>query len=72
MANTKVLPLARKCSILQVFLQVSLLTTQLLKITKGGLQGEECLEEEAKVCFISLVQRLSSLALPSSAAPRLL
>jgi hypothetical protein len=32
-----------------MFLQVSLLTTQLLKITKEGLQEAECLEEEAKV-----------------------
>jgi hypothetical protein len=38
-----------------MFLQVLLLTTQLPKITKEGLQGAECLEEEAKVasflCF---------------------
>jgi hypothetical protein len=32
-----------------MFLQVPLLTTQLLKITKEGLQEAECLEEEAKV-----------------------
>jgi hypothetical protein len=53
-----------------MFLQVSLLTTQLPKITKEDLQEAECLEEEAKVCFISLVQRFSSSALPSSSAPR--
>jgi hypothetical protein len=32
-----------------MFLQVSLLTTHLPKITKEGLQEAECLEEEAKV-----------------------
>jgi hypothetical protein len=49
------LPLARKYFALQTFLQVSLLTTQLPNITKEGLQKAECLEEEAKVCFLSLV-----------------
>jgi hypothetical protein len=49
------LPLARKYFALQTFLQVSLLTTQVPKITKEGLHEAECLEEEAKVCFISLV-----------------
>jgi hypothetical protein len=34
---------------LQTFLQVPLLTTQLPKITREGLQEAECLEEEAKV-----------------------
>jgi hypothetical protein len=43
------LPLARKYFALQTFLQVPLLTTQLPKITKEGLHGAECLEEEAKV-----------------------
>jgi hypothetical protein len=43
------LPLARKYFALQTFLQVPLLTTQLPKITKEGLQEAECLEEEAKV-----------------------
>jgi hypothetical protein len=56
----RVLSLARKCSALQTFLQVPLLSTWLLKITRKGLQEARCLEEEAKVCFISLVQRFSS------------
>jgi hypothetical protein len=43
------LPLARKHFALQTFLQVPLLTTQLSKITKEGLQEAECLEEEVKV-----------------------
>jgi hypothetical protein len=38
-------------------LQVPLLATQLSKVTKEGLQEVGCLEEEAKVCFISLVPR---------------
>jgi hypothetical protein len=43
------LPLAQKYFALQTFLQVLLLTTQLPKITKEGLQEAESLEEEAKV-----------------------
>jgi hypothetical protein len=43
-----------------MFLQVLWLTAQLPEITKEGLQGAGCLEEEAKVCFISLVQHFSS------------
>jgi hypothetical protein len=43
------LPLAQKYFVLQTFLQVPLLTTQLPKITREGLQEAECLEEEAKV-----------------------
>jgi hypothetical protein len=54
------LPLARKCSALQTFLQVPLLAAQLSKITKEGPQEAGCLEEEVKVCFISLVPRFSS------------
>jgi hypothetical protein len=33
------------------------LTTQPPKIARENLQGAECLEEEAKVCFISLAPR---------------
>jgi hypothetical protein len=58
----------RKCSTLQTSLQVSSLTTQMPKVTKRNLLGAECLEEEAKVCFISLALRFSSSVLPSSAA----
>jgi hypothetical protein len=65
------LPLAQKCSALQTFLQVPSLATQLPKITREGLQEAGCLEEEAKVCFISLVPRFSFSALLSSAVPRL-
>jgi hypothetical protein len=43
-----------------MFLQVLLFTTQLPGITKEGLQEVGCLEEEAKVRFISLVQHFSS------------
>jgi hypothetical protein len=43
------LPLARKYFALQAFLQVPLLTIQLPKITREGLQESECLDEEAKV-----------------------
>jgi hypothetical protein len=50
-------------------LQVSSLTTQLPKITRKGLQEAGCLEEEVKVCIISLVLRFSFSVLPSSAAP---
>jgi hypothetical protein len=39
------------------FLQVLYLATQLPKITKGSLWEAEGLEEEAKVCFISLIPR---------------
>jgi hypothetical protein len=50
MANTKVYcPCHEHIFALQTFLQVPLLTTQLPKITKEGLQEVECLEEEAKV-----------------------
>jgi hypothetical protein len=51
------------------FLQVHYLATQPPKITMGSLWEAEGLEEEAKVCFISLVPRFSSSALPSSAVP---
>jgi hypothetical protein len=44
-----VLPLAQKYFASLIFLQVLLLTTQLPKITKEGLQEAEGLEEEAKV-----------------------
>jgi hypothetical protein len=44
-----VLPLAQKYFASLMFLQVLLLTTQLPKITKEGLQEAEGLEEEAKV-----------------------
>jgi hypothetical protein len=40
------------------------LATQTPKITRGW--NAESLEEEAKVCFISLILRFSSSALPSS------
>jgi hypothetical protein len=40
----------------------------MLKITKEGLQEAGCLEEEAKVCFISLTPCFSSSVLPSSAS----
>jgi hypothetical protein len=47
MANTKVYCLSAKIFFaLQTFLQVLLLTIQLLKITKEGLQEAEGLEEE--------------------------
>jgi hypothetical protein len=45
------------------------LATQLSKITKGSLWEAEGLEEEMKVCFISLILRFSSSTLPSLAAP---
>jgi hypothetical protein len=38
-------------------LQVLYLATQLPKITRGSLWEAEGLEEEAKVCFISLIPR---------------
>jgi hypothetical protein len=38
-------------------------------ITKGSLWEAEGLKEEAKVCFISLIPRFSSSALPSSTIP---
>jgi hypothetical protein len=44
------------------------LTTQLLKITRGW--KAEGLEEKAKLCFIPLIPRFSSSALPSSTVPR--
>jgi hypothetical protein len=71
MANTKsVLPLAQKNVLhYKYFLQVLYLATQPSKITRESLREVECLEEEAKVCFISLTPRFSSLVLPSSAAP---
>jgi hypothetical protein len=50
-------------------LLVICLATQLSKITKGSLWEVEGLEEEAKVCFISLILRFSSSALPSSVIP---
>jgi hypothetical protein len=50
-------------------LQVLYLATQLPKITKGSLLEAQGLEEEAKVCFISLIPRFSSSALPSSTVP---
>jgi hypothetical protein len=53
-----------------MFLAGFYLTTQLLKITRRW--EAEGLEEEAKVCFIPLVPRFSSLALPSSIVPGLL
>jgi hypothetical protein len=64
------LPLAQK-NILhyKCFLQVLYLATQLPKITKGSLWEAEGLEEEAKVCFISVIPRFSSSVLPSSAVP---
>jgi hypothetical protein len=40
------------------------LATQLPKVTRGW--EVEGLEKEAKVCFISLIPRFSSSALPSS------
>jgi hypothetical protein len=51
------------------FLQVLYLATQLPKITRESLWEVEGLEEEAKVCFISLTPHFSSSVLPSSAAP---
>jgi hypothetical protein len=50
------LPLAQK-NVLHYrrLLQVLYLATQLPKITKGSLWEAEGLEEEAKVCFISLI-----------------
>jgi hypothetical protein len=45
----KHIPLAQKYFALQTFLQVLLLTTQLPKIAKEGMQEAEGLEEEAKV-----------------------
>jgi hypothetical protein len=51
------------------FLQVLCLATQLSKITKGSLWEAEGLEEEVKVCFISLIMRFSSSTLPSPAVP---
>jgi hypothetical protein len=48
------LPLTLEYFALQTFLQVSLLTTQLSMITKEGLQGAGCLEEEAKVASFLL------------------
>jgi hypothetical protein len=50
-----------------MFLAGFYLTTQLLKITRGW--KAEGLEEEAKVCFIPLIPRFSSSALPSSTVP---
>jgi hypothetical protein len=50
------------------FLQVLYLATQPPKITREGLWEVEGLEEEAKVCFISLSPHFSSSVLPSSAA----
>jgi hypothetical protein len=38
-------------------LQVLYLATQPPKITRESLREAECLEEEAKVCFISLTPR---------------
>jgi hypothetical protein len=46
------------------------LATQPPKITRESLREAGCLEEEAKVCFISLALRFSSSVLPSSSAPR--
>jgi hypothetical protein len=51
------------------FLQVLYLATQPPKITRESLWEAEGLEEEVKVCFISLTPRFSSSVLPSSAAP---
>jgi hypothetical protein len=45
------------------------LATQPPRITRGSLWEAEGLEEEAKVCFISLIPCFSSSALPSSAIP---
>jgi hypothetical protein len=65
------LPLAQKNVLhYKCFLQVLYLATLLPKITKGSLWGAEGLEEEAKVCFISLILRFSSSGLPSSPVPR--
>jgi hypothetical protein len=47
-----------------MFLAGFYLTTQLPKITRG--REAEGLEKEAKVCFIPLILRFSSSALPSS------
>jgi hypothetical protein len=55
----------------KLFLQVLYLVTQLPNITKGSLWEAEGLEEEAKVCFISLIPRFSSSALPFSTVPGL-
>jgi hypothetical protein len=52
-----------------MFLAGSYLATQPPKITKGSLWEAEGLEEEAKVCFISLIPHFSSSALPSLAIP---
>jgi hypothetical protein len=40
-----------------------------LRLQKGSLWEAEGLEEEAKVCFISLIPRFSSSVLPFSAIP---
>jgi hypothetical protein len=45
----KCIALSTQYFALQTFLQVPLLTTQLSKITKEGMQEAECPEEEAKV-----------------------
>jgi hypothetical protein len=50
-------------------LQVLYLANQPPKIKKGSLWEAEGLEEEPKVCIISLIPRFSSSALPSSAIP---
>jgi hypothetical protein len=68
MANTEVYcPQHKKYSTLQMFLAAFYLATQLPKITRGW--EAEGLEKEAKVCFISLISRSSSSALPSSPVP---
>jgi hypothetical protein len=48
-------------------LQDLYLATQPPKITRGSLWEAEGLEEEAKVCFISLIPRHTFLVLPFSA-----
>jgi hypothetical protein len=67
MANTKCIALSTK-NVLHYkhFLQVLYLATQPPKVTRESLWEAEGLEEEAKVCFISLIPRFSSSALPSS------
>jgi hypothetical protein len=70
MASTKVYcPLHKNFLHYKHFLQVPRLTTQSPKITRKSLQGGECLEEEAKVCFISLAPRFYFSVLPFSVAP---
>jgi hypothetical protein len=51
------------------FLQVLFLAPQMIKFTKESLWEAEGLEEEAKVCFISLISCFSSSDLPFSAVP---